>query len=147
MVEEEGLATNEDIGALIRRYYHDVWEAGNAEAQQQLLARDNLDHDPTPGLPPTREGVTQLAAAVAVWMRDVRTDAEDAIVEDSRADAHRRMRRTRRGSFLGVLADGEQIRLYGHDFYRVRNGRIAEIWRCEDFLSVTRRLGAVPMLG
>ena len=75
---------DEDTRALIHRYYHEVWEMGNAEAQRQLLADDYVDHDPTPGFAPTKEGAIQLVAAMGGSMRDVRMDIEDIIVEGDR---------------------------------------------------------------
>ena len=81
-------------------------------------------------------------------MKDGRLEIHDVIVEGDRAagalDAHV----TQVGDFLGRLPpDGRQLHLRGHDFFRLRDGRIAEIRHCEDFMGVLSHLGVLPGLG
>jgi len=61
-------------------------------------------------------------------MKDGRLTIRNVIVEGDRAAAQWTHTRTQAGDFLGkVPADGKQIHLRGHDFFVLRDGRIAEI--------------------
>jgi len=133
------------VKELLGRYYSEVWERGNADACDELLADDYVDHDPAPGFGTDRAAAKQLVAAVTGGMKDVAMDVEHVIIEGDMAAAHWRMQWTQVGDFMGMVpADGRRIALHGHDFYRVRGGRIVDIWHCEDFLGVLSQLGALP---
>jgi hypothetical protein len=60
---------------------------------------------------------------------------------------HWTMHWTQQGSLMGLPADGKEIHLRGHDFYRLRAGKIADIWRCEDFAGFLGQLGVLPPTG
>ena len=61
-------------------------------------------------------------------MKDGRLTIRNVIVEGDRAAAQWTHTRTQAGDFLGkVPAVGKQIQLRGHDFFVLRDGRIAEI--------------------
>ena len=49
----------EESKALIRRYFEaidEACEAGNADIVDDFLAPDFVEHNPFPGMPPTRDG-------------------------------------------------------------------------------------------
>ena len=48
---------------IIRKYFKAIDEEGktaNAEILNEFLAEDFIEHDPAPGIPPTRDGWKQL---------------------------------------------------------------------------------------
>ena len=48
---------------------------------------------------------------------------------------------TQIGAFFSVPADGKRLTMKGLAIYRVRDGRIAESWHCEDVAGVMRQAG------
>ena len=68
---------------------------------------------------------------------------EDVWVRD-RAAVYWTMEWTQRGDFFGAPADGKRMTMRGADFYRLRDGRIAETWHVEDMLGVFIQLGMMP---
>lgn len=134
-----------DTKELIGRYYDQVWRSGNADACEDLLDDGYVDHNPAPGYAADKAGARQLVADITGSMKDVDMDVLHIIVDGDLAAAHWTMSWTQVGDFMGALpADGKRINLHGHDFYRVRDGRIADIWHCEDFLGVLVQLGVIP---
>jgi steroid delta-isomerase-like uncharacterized protein len=131
------------IRELVARYYEAVWVGGDADACDELLSDDYVDHDPPLGFGSDKTAAKDLVRAVTTGMSDHRFDLLDVIVERDRAAAHWVWEWTHHGDWLGLPADGRRITLRGHDFYRYANGRIAEIWHCDDFLGAFRQLGAV----
>ena len=132
---------------LISRYYSEVWEKGNTDACDELLADDYIDRNPPPGMGSDKASAKVLAAMVTGSMKDTAMDVIHVVVEGDLAAAHWTMQWTQVGDFMGMIpADGKRIDLHGHDFYRVKDGRIAEIWHCEDFLGVMGQLGVLPAM-
>jgi steroid delta-isomerase-like uncharacterized protein len=132
---------------MIRRYYKDVWEKGNAKALDDLLTDDYVDHNPGPGEPPDKKGAKEMVARLAAGWRDAKMDVQSVIVEGDNAAAHWTMEWTQVGNFMGMPADGKRLHLRGHDFYRIKNGRIAEIWHIEDFAGLMGEMGMLPGAG
>ena len=130
---------------VLGRYYSEVWGRGDVDACDDLLADDYVDRDPTPGFGTDKAAAKQLVAAVTGGMKDVVMNVDHIIVDGDMAAAHWRLQWTQVGDFMGMVpADGKRLDLRGHDFYRMRGGKIAEIWHCEDFLGVLSQLGVLP---
>jgi steroid delta-isomerase-like uncharacterized protein len=130
---------------LIERYYDEIWRKGNVDALDDLLTDDYVDHDPTPGFGADKASAKTLVAAIVGAMKDIDMQILDVIVDGDRAAAHWTDEWTQVGEFMGgIPADGKRIKLRGHDFYKIRDGKIAEIWHCEDFLGVMAQLGLIP---
>lgn len=57
--------------ATFRRWLRDLWEAADLTVADEILAPDFMNHTPSPGLPPTREGhnlaLTALHTAFPNW--------------------------------------------------------------------------------
>jgi steroid delta-isomerase-like uncharacterized protein len=141
------MTTTDTTRDLLHRYYSEVWVRGNVAALDDLLDDDYVDHDPTPGFGTDKASAKGLVAAITGGMQNAALDSLDMIVEGDHAAAHWTMHWTQQGAFMGLPADGKEIHLRGHDFYRLRAGKIADIWHCEDFAGLLGQLGALPPLG
>ena len=65
---------------LLRRYYDEVWEKGNVEAIDELVAEDYVDH--TPGAEdPSREGLRQIASYFADRAKDTKLEPRILLTE------------------------------------------------------------------
>lgn len=128
--------------------FYAAWGKGDADALDQLLVDEYVDHDPTPGFSPDKEGAKRFLSAMMNASKDVDMKVLDVIVDGDQAAAHWVMEWTQVGDFMGMLpADGKRLRLRGHDFYRMKDGLIAEIWHCEDLFGVMGQLGVLPQPG
>jgi predicted ester cyclase len=45
---------------------------------------------------------------------------------------------------MGIRASGQAIRVEGMNFYRLRHGRMTDIWTPFDGAVMMRQLGAIP---
>jgi hypothetical protein len=128
-------------GAILGRYYREVWVQRNVDALDGLLAPGYVDHDPPPGSGPDRASARALAAAFTAGMRDAELTILGLVADDTHAAAHWRLEWTQAGPFLGdPAADGARLALRGSDLVRVEDGRIAEIHHVENVLAVVRQL-------
>jgi ketosteroid isomerase-like protein len=107
---------------LLRRYYEEVWVAGRADALEELLAPNYVDHDPPPGFGGGRDDARRFAAAFTAGLHEARFEILALVADQDAAAAHWRMEWTR---------DGRRVAMRGCDLIRVREGRIAEIFHVE----------------
>jgi steroid delta-isomerase-like uncharacterized protein len=136
------MADNKDI---VMRYYSEVWGKPDPGAIEQFLADDYVDHNPPPGMAGNKAQAGQIVAAITGDMSDINMDIRKVIGEGDYVAAHWLFEWTQKGNFMGMVpADGKRLSMTGQDFYRMANGRIAEIWHVEDVASVMGQLGMVP---
>jgi ketosteroid isomerase-like protein len=127
---------NED---LVRRYFDRVWQQGDAGAVVELLTEDFVDHDPPPGFGGDRAAHRDLVTSMTAAMGD-RQHRIGALVSDRDLVAVRHETEwVQTGPLFGLAADGRRLTLKGLDMYRVRDGRIAECWHCENMADVLRQ--------
>jgi predicted ester cyclase len=46
--------------------------------------------------------------------------------------------------FTGIPASGQTIRVEGMNFYRLKDGRVTDIWTQFDGVAMMQQLGAIP---
>jgi predicted SnoaL-like aldol condensation-catalyzing enzyme len=122
------------IRATLHRYYTAVWQDGDIAALDDLLTSDYLDHDPLPGFGADRAAAKTMAAQVTSAMPGARLEIHHLIVEGEFAAAHWSMTwKTQPPRAPGATAPGATAHAHmrGHDFFRIRDNRICEIWHCE----------------
>ena len=51
---------------------------------------------------------------------------------------------SQRQDFMGVPAAGQAIRVEGMNFYRLKDGRVTDLWTQFDGVALMRQLGATP---
>lgn len=73
-----------DHAATLRRLY-DLINAGDIDAFDSVMAHDFVEHEETPGLAPTREGVKAFFRMYIAAFPDLRFDAEDVLVSGDKA--------------------------------------------------------------
>lgn len=139
----------EENKALIRRFFEAIdsaCEAGDAEIIDEFLAPDFVEHNPFPGIPPTREGWKQA------FMEFVRGAPGYHVVEDLIAEGDKVTGRitaygTHEGDLFGIPRTGRDIRVGGIAIWRIADGKIIEHWHETDQLGLMQQLGVVPVPG
>jgi steroid delta-isomerase-like uncharacterized protein len=129
-----------DAKELVRRYYDEVWLKGNVEAIDDFLTDDYVDHTPQDDAPPI-ERLKRVAGVYRDTATDVELDLNVLIADGEHAAAFWTMAWTQRGDFFGVPADGQRLEFSGGQFFRLRDGRIAETWHADDYVGLFGQLG------
>ncbi len=126
--------------AVIRRYYHEMWNPWNFELANELLA---------PGI--TFRGSLGVAtsgiAAFQDYMRLVRrgfpdfhNTIEELVAEGDTVVARLMYRGTHQGEALGIAPTGKEISYAGAAIFRLADGKIVEGWVLGDRLSLLQQL-------
>jgi steroid delta-isomerase-like uncharacterized protein len=133
-----------DHAATVRRFY-DLINAGDLEGFGALLADDFVEHEETPGLAPTKEGVLDFFRMNRAAFPDMRMAALDVFASGDKVTARVRLTGTHRGPFMGMPATGKQVDVQLIDIMRMGDdGLCHEHWGVLDALAMMQQLGAVP---
>jgi len=133
-----------DDGGALRRMY-DMVNAGDVEGFGALLADDFVEHEETPGLAPTKEGVKEFFRMYLAAFPDLHFDAKDVLVSGDKVVARARATGTHQGEFMGIPATGKSVDVQLVDIVRFgEDGLAQEHWGVFDALAMMQQLGVVP---
>ena len=137
---------SEENKALINRWFEEVWNCGDAQAIDELLAPDGVVHglvdaggNPVRGLAAFHEFHSQFRGAFP----DIAVTLEDVIAEGDRVVARCSVRGTHTGAELGFAATNAPVQFEGIAIVRIENGKIVEAWNHFDFLEMNKQLGVL----
>jgi steroid delta-isomerase-like uncharacterized protein len=133
-----------DHAATVRRMY-DLVNAGDIDGFISNLAEDFVEHEETPGLAPTRAGVTEFFRMQLAAFPDLRMSVDDILVDGDRAAARVTLTGTNRGPFMNMPATGKGVNVQLVDLFLFGDdGRVREHWGVLDALTMMQQLGVVP---
>jgi steroid delta-isomerase-like uncharacterized protein len=133
-----------DHAATLQRAY-ELISAGDVDGFGQLLAEDFVDHEETPGLAPTKDGVLQFFRMYLAAFPGLRMDPEDVIASGDKVVARVRVTGAHEGDFMGMPATGKSIDVQAIDIIRFGpDGLAHEHWGVFDVMTMMQQLGAVP---
>jgi steroid delta-isomerase-like uncharacterized protein len=134
----------EENKAIVRRFWG-VWEEGNIDLVDELLAPDYINHTPaSPDQPTGPEGVKGVVAMFRSAIPDLRVVVEDMIAEGDTGVVRYTLEGTHEGELFGVPPTGQRLNIKSIAVERVSDGKIREHWRVTDSLDMMQQLGVIP---
>jgi steroid delta-isomerase-like uncharacterized protein len=133
-----------DNAATVRRLY-DLINVGDIDGFGSILAADFVEHEVTPGLAPTKDGVKEFFRMQRASFPDLHMAVEDAFASGDRAVARVRYTGTNQGAFMGMPATGKGVDIQLMDMFRIGDdGLVHEHWGVIDLMTMMQQLGVVP---
>jgi len=133
-----------DHAATLRRFYDSI-NAGDVDGFGGLLADDFVEHEETPGLAPTKEGVKEFFRMYIAAFPNLRFDVEDVLASGDKVVARVRVSGTHEGEFMGMPATGKGVDVQAIDIVRFGDDGLAhEHWGVFDAMAMMQQLGVVP---
>ena len=133
-----------DHAATMRRLY-DLINVGDVDGFDEVLAADFVEHEQTPGLAPTRDGVKEFFRMYLAAFPDLRFDPEDVLSSGDKVVARTKATGTHEGEFMGMPPTGKRVDVQLIDIVRFGDDGLAhEHWGVFDALAMMQQLGAVP---
>lgn len=133
-----------DYSMRMRSAYDRINE-GDIEGFAALLADDFVEHEETPGFPPTKEGVLEFFRMYRAAFPDLRMDAEDVLASGDKTVARVRATGTHRGELMGIPPTGKRVDVELIDIMQFDDaGSVSEHWGIIDTMSMMQQLGVVP---
>jgi predicted ester cyclase len=145
---EEISVSAEENKALARRWFEDLFNAGNLEVADEIIAHDHVNHDPTlPDIPTGPEGQKQIVNLYRSAITNAHISVEDQLAEGDRVVTRWTGSGTHQGELMGVAPTGNQVRVTGITINRLSGAKIAESWTNYDALGMMQQIGAIPEPG
>ncbi|MBU6423571.1 MAG: ester cyclase [Chloroflexi bacterium] len=137
---------NDDTKAIVRRCFEDVMVRGDLGAADQILDHDVVFHTAIGTTLNGRREFQHFAQQTREAFPDLHFDIEEEVREGEVVCTRYTMSGTFQSTLMGLLPNGEAFKVRGLDTFRVRNGKIVEIYASYDTLGQMQQLGIVPKL-
>lgn len=134
----------DEIRAAINRLNDGFWNQGDFGAIDEVYATDFVDHTPPAGFAPTLDGFKQFATMFRGAFSDLKSTANQIIVEGDRAAWHWTVEGRHTGPLMGIPATGKQVSLSGISIDLFKDGKLSERWTLADMLGLMQQLEVVP---
>jgi len=133
----------------IVRRYRAIYNAGNLDTLEEVLAADFIPHNLMAGLPLGIEGIKILQQGTMATWPDMHVTTDDLIAEGDKVVERWTQTMTHTGgAVFGAPANsGKIVRVTGMSIYRIVDGKIVEHWAEMDFHTVLTQLGVLPAPG
>jgi steroid delta-isomerase-like uncharacterized protein len=133
---------------LVLRFYDELWNRGNFDAADELVADDYVRHDLRPGNAPAGPaGQKAVAQRFRAAFPDIRLEVESLVAEGDLVVARWTISGTHSGPWGDVAPTGRRVRFVGVNFFRLADGKIAEIWNVRDDLGLREQVDAPVYAG
>ena len=138
--------TPEENGALVERFWQEIWSPASDAAIAELVADDELHHW---GIGDDTVGHTEFAnraQALLTAFPDLTVQVEQTIAEGDLVASRWTATATHQGEWVGIAPTGKSVTYTGINVFRFACGQIAESWGEADHLGLLRQLGGLPGL-
>jgi steroid delta-isomerase-like uncharacterized protein len=133
-----------DHAATARRMYG-LLNSGDIDGFGEGLADDFVEHEETPGLAPTKDGVLEFFRMQLAGFPDLRMEPQDVLVSDDKVVIRSKLTGTHQGELMGIPATGRSIDVSVIDIIQFRDDGLAhEHWGVIDSMAMMQQLGVVP---
>jgi steroid delta-isomerase-like uncharacterized protein len=128
---------------IITRFEH-AFRAGDQATIDELCDPNLVDHNSGPDKDPTLTGFKQKVAGFKAIFPDLEEDLQDIIANGDTVATRWVLTGSQQLEFMGIAASGQTIRVEGMNFYRLKDGRVTDIWTQFDGVAMMQQLGAIP---
>jgi len=143
--DEENMSTEENK-AIVRRFFEEGPSKGNLSIADELLSPYFVMHIPLPtssGI----EGINEVITTCRASFEHLNVTVEDMISEGNNVTARFTARGIHKGNFMGLPATGKPITMSGIEIFRIKDGKIIELWGEVNLLGLMQQLGLFPEPG
>jgi steroid delta-isomerase-like uncharacterized protein len=132
--------SEEENKEIVRHFFEEGPSKGNLAAANELLSPDFTMHIPLPtsqGI----EGINEVIITCRAAFEHLNVTVEDLIAEGDKVVARFTARGIHKGNFMNLPPTGRQITMGGIEIFRLKDGKIAELWGEVNLLGMMQQLG------
>jgi steroid delta-isomerase-like uncharacterized protein len=142
---EENMSFEENK-TIVRRFFEEGPSKGNLIIADELLSPDFVMHTPLPASPGI-EGMNEVITTCRAAFEHLNVTIEDMVAEGNNVTARFTAHGIHKGSFMGLPATGKPITMTGIEIFRIKDGKIVELWGEANLLGLMQQLGIFPEPG
>ncbi|NLN43511.1 MAG: ester cyclase [Methanosarcina sp.] len=136
--------STEENKIIVRKFFEEGPSKGNLNIANELLAPDFALHVPLPA-PSGIEGINEVITSCRAAFEHLNVTIEDMIAEGNNVAVRFTAHGVHKGDFMGLQATGKPITMTGIEVFRIKDGKIAELWGEANLLSLMQQLGIIPV--
>ena len=129
---------------IVRRFFEAGPSAGDLQAADVLLAADFSLHTPLPTPGPGIEAMNNVIITCRAAFHGLHVTIEDMMADGDRVTCRFTARGVHNGEFMGLPPTGKKIAMTGIEIFRLRDGKIAELWGEANLMGLMQQLGILP---
>jgi steroid delta-isomerase-like uncharacterized protein len=132
--------------AVVHRLVEEVFNNGTVQVLREITAPDVIFYSPTRPAPfRGPEGIAEFVTGLRTGFPDLRIAVEAVVAAgDLVAVRWKTTRQTHTGVYLGLPPTGRRVTMTAMEFFRLVDGRVAEVWLELDAVGGMRQLGVLP---
>ena len=138
--------STEENKVIVRRFFEEGPSKGNLSIADELLSPDFTMHTPLPASPGIK-GINEVIITCRAAFEHLNVTIEDMIAEGDKVTARFTAHGTHKGDFMGLQATGKPITMTGIEIFRIKDGKIVELWGEANLLGLMQQLGIFPSPG
>jgi steroid delta-isomerase-like uncharacterized protein len=123
--------------------FEQAFRAADQAAIDELADPALADHNPAPGHEPTLAGFKEKVASFKAMFPDLVEELQDVVASGDTVATRWVVTGSLQQDFMGIPATGQPIRVEGMNFYRLRDGRVTDVWTQFDAVAMMQQLGSV----
>jgi len=136
--------STEENKIIVRKFFEEGPSKGNLNIANELLSPDFALHVPLPA-PPGIEGINEVITSCRAAFEHLNVTIEDMIAEGNNVAVRFTAHGVHKGDFMGLQATGKPITMTGIEVFRIKDGKIAELWGEANLLGLMQQLGIIPV--
>lgn len=130
-----------DLKALAMRVYDEVFNGGNLDLIDELLADDFVEHEQIPGLPANKEAPKVFMTMARNAFPDFRMTVQDVLQDGNKVIVRARAAGTHEGEFMGMAPTGKSFDISLIDIMEYEGDKMIGHWGVMDMAAMMNQLG------
>ncbi|MEZ4658224.1 MAG: ester cyclase [Caldilineaceae bacterium] len=129
---------------LLQRFFQAIYNQGDLDVADEIVAANYINHNPVPGEAPGREGLKAFVAHLRRAFGDLHIAIEDQVADEDKVVTRFTISGAHADEFAGIPTTGKRATVTAIGIHRIANGQIQESWLNWDALGLMQQLGAGP---
>ena len=137
----------EENKAIIRRLFEEVYNGGNMDILDEIVAPGVFNHTAVPEHQCGIEGFKHIVRWGRNLFPDGRYEIEDMRAEGDKVACRVTVSGTHQGELWNISPTGKQFSVEHIHWHRLAGGKLVERWAVRDDLGMMQQLGVISMPG
>ena len=130
--------------AIVRKFFEVGPSKGDLTAADALLHFGFSLHTPLPTPGPGIEAMNKVITICRAAFDGLQVTIDDLMADGDKVTARFTARGIHKGEFMGLPPTGKAITITGIEIFRIKEGKIAELWGEANLMGLMHQLGILP---
>jgi len=142
--QEDSMAANK---ALVERHINEIFNGAQFDHAPEIYSDDFLVYSPLSPDPLDRDGFMATLEGFHAVFPDLGYAAYTMLAQDDLVAVQYTLSGTFTNEFNGIPPNGELVKIFGIDVWRIADGKIVECYIMYDTMGMLQQMGAAPVEG